>query len=321
MMKHKCKKMKIIFAHLRNGLENMRKSNPKAFDVLSIVIQVIWFAANTFFACVLNNGFVVAALILIAFIVHDIAQWALLTNRHERAFSERKKEMGNNLSELYAYTHIVAHKIKFGIARMKGNNIATVREDLVEFMTGALNQLEDILTHRYNETICASIKLCVPDSKAMKTYARGAHNIESRGGKNKVIELNKKEISIESNFAYNKIVCEKQQYFAEGNLKNLSSQGKFYCEYENWRDYFTATIVIPIRYPILGEDGTDYEVLGVVCIDAKKDKSDWTNNTECDAYHLVAFLADSMCDLLIAYRKRQQNKNNKFRKKLQTKVK
>lgn len=197
------------------------------------------------------------------------------------------------------------------ISQMPNQSIEMTRNSIVEFLGFTLELLEKILTRYYGEPICASIKLCNTQN-TLKTFARGPKNVSSRGGRKKVKRLNSKSLKIGDNYAYDSILKRKFQYFAEGDLRNLSEKenddDKFFCEYgDKWQDIFLSTIIIPIRCRILSGCSEEYRMLGLVCIDSKVIQPDWGRKTESYAYQTTAFVADALYSLIDSYIIAQQN--------------
>lgn len=213
--------------------------------------------------------------------------------------------------EMINFAHTVTHKIKMNISQMPNQSIEMTRNSIVEFLGFTLELLEKILTRYYGEPICASIKLCNTQN-TLKTFARGPKNVSSRGGRKKVKRLNSKSLKIGDNYAYDSILKRKFQYFAEGDLRNLSEKenddDKFFCEYgDKWQDVFLSTIIIPIRCRILSGCSEEYRMLGLVCIDSKVIQPDWGRKTESYAYQTTAFVADALYSLIDSYIIAQQN--------------
>ena len=125
-------------------------------------------------------------------------------------------------------------------------SIEITRNSIPDFLVNTLNDLERILSNHYGEKICASIKLCNTQN-TLKTFARGQNNVTCRGGIKKVRIQNTKPIKIGDNYAYDTILKRKFQYFAEGDLTNLSEKekddDKFFCEYgDKWKSLFRSML-------------------------------------------------------------------------------
>ena len=106
---------------------------------------------------------------------------------------------------------------------------------------------------------------------------------------------NTKPIKIGDNYAYDTILKRKFQYFAEGDLINLSEKekddDKFFCEYgDKWKSLFRSSIIIPIRCQILARHSEEYRMLGLICIDSKIVQPEWNRKKDSYAYHTTAFV-------------------------------
>lgn len=334
------KKAKRILARTRDTLERWRKKNPKVFDGLARFAEVVWVLGSTYCTNLASNLFAVAIVMCIGFAGLYLFQWALLTNKSIRELDKEKELHQQKLTEMantqtaekdklqrermaaLVFVHSVAHNIKTNIAKIPNQKMSVTRNNLSEFLSSGLNSLEDILTDYYGVPIRASIKLCARPG-VLKTYARGQNNISSRGGVSKVQKLNKKEILIEDNYAYNAIMQRQLQYFAEGDLCNLSDKENdsdvFFCEYgDNWKDMFLSSIIIPLRYPIMTGSVTDYKMLGLICIDSKDTFPEWSNAKKTYAYRLTAYFADVIYSFIDQYMRRQELVNQKERRKVTT---
>lgn len=316
-------------ARTRHIFEQIRSKNPHLFDGMANGIQVLWLLISTFWTAVSKSTVLVALGTCLTAVVLYLAQWVLLTNRREREIAKEKEINQTQLNdlvrkleivagdaeerslEMMQFAHMVAHEIKMNISRMPNQSIEVTRCDIPEFLVGTLNTLERILSDYYGQDICASIKLC-NTSNTLRTVARGDKNISCRGGIRKVRMLNGRSIKIERNYAYSSLLKRKFQYFAEGDLRNLSEKEKdydrFYCEYGNkWPDLFLATIIIPIRCRILSDDAEEYKMLGLICIDSKTPQPDWNQKMNSYAYQMLAFVADALYSLIDSYIIAQQN--------------
>lgn len=337
---------KTYLTKIRNDLENIRTRNPKFFDAAATIIQVMWTLANTFWnSAILNNAVLTACITLATCGVLCLSQWVLLTNRREREVAEQKRlseceiaeqkrlskceiakqkrlsehqateftrklqviaeDTDVNSLEMMSFAHIVAHEIKMNISKMPNQSIEITRNSIPDFLVNTLNDLERILSNHYGEKICASIKLCNTQN-TLKTFARGQNNVTCRGGIKKVRIQNTKPIKIGDNYAYDTILKRKFQYFAEGDLTNLSEKekddDKFFCEYgDKWKSLFRSSIIIPIRCQILARHSEEYRMLGLICIDSKIVQPEWNRKKDSYAYHTMAFVADVLYSLIESY--------------------
>ena len=334
------KKCKNLVARVRIVLERWREKNPKIFDAAARFVEVGWIIGSTYCTNLASNIVAVAIVMCIAFAGLSLIQWALLTNKsirelnkeraaHQKEIAElknsyatEKEEMQRQRMDALEFVHSVAHSIKTNIAKIPNQKMGVTRNNLSEFFSAGLNSLEDILTDYYHVPIRASIKLCIRPG-VLKTYGRGQNNICSRGGASKVQKLNKKEIQIVDNYAYNAIMQRQLQYFAEGDLRNLSDRENdsdvFFCEYgAKWKEMFLSSIVIPVRYPVMTGAVIEYKMLGLICIDSKDTFAEWSNAKETYAYRMTAYFADAIYSLIDQYMKRQEHEQHKQQKKATT---
>lgn len=306
--------IKIMAKKIRKFFEKQRKKNPKRFDFFVKLINAVWFFLSTFIVNIAEYTFIFVLVMSFSFGGMLAFQWALMTNTKEREIKEVKEEYKKKIKkseeQLLIFSHNVAHEIKIQIVNMPHQKKYISRNDMINFLNKSLNSLEDILSCRYGTKVSASIKLCIK-GEAMKTYARGQNNIASRGGISAVKKLNKKEINVTDNYAYQSIIDRQLQYFVEGNLKCLTDKcepnDEFFCEYgKEWEKIFLASIVIPIRYPVRDQESEEYKVCGMICIDSPSIQKEWNNKKDSLAYKTVAFLADSIYNLVENYMKCQE---------------
>lgn len=225
-----------------------------------------------------------------------------------------------NIYDSVKFTHIVADTVKRQIAKMPYQDFSITRDNIIKYFSDSLNSLEIILSNIYGTEIRASIKLLVSTDK-LKTYSRGKNNIKSRGGKVKVISKDRKEISINDNYAYKLIVLDQLQYFAESDLSNLKNKmgdrDVFYCEYgKKYNEIFNSTIIMPIRIPVYEngrEDG--FKILGILCIDSLDILSEWDgldgqgdDVVNTTGYHIIACYADNLYILIKRFCDAMENK-------------
>ena len=199
----------------------------------------------------------------------------------------------------------------------RGYDYTITRNSIPEFLVSTLNDLEQILSDHYGEKICASIKLCNTQN-TLKTFARGQNNVACRGGIKKVRRQNAKSIRIGDNYAYDTILKRKFQYFAEGDLTNLSEKekddDKFFCEYgDKWKSLFHSSIIIPIRCQVLDRHSEEYRMLGLICIDSKIVQPEWNYKKVSYAYQTTAFVADVLYSLIESYIIAQQMSRRSIR--------
>ena len=319
------KRLKSLLLQCRNKLECIRKKNPKAFDLAARFIEIVWVFISTFLAGIAPNAILLVVVMSIAFGVMCLIQWALLKNENDReqekirqeAAKKEKKYQAQTL-DVIRFSHSVAHTIRDQTAKIPHQEMRLTRGDLADFLNGSLSALETVLSDKYGVTISASAKLCT-NHKRLKTFARGKNSIITRGGLAKIKVRDRKEIPVAKNYAYIAIIDRQMQYFADGDLQNLTMKekdgDKFFCELgSQWNDIFSATIIIPIRCPNFTKVGSaiEYEVKGLICIDSAETIPEWTNSTETAAYNMTAFLADSVYGYIEAYTEQQKiNKKSK----------
>lgn len=332
------KQIKKHVATIREKLEFWRDKNPKVFDGIAHFAEILWVVGTTYCSNIFSNTFVVTFILCIAFAGLYLFQWALLTNKsirqveqvkanHRSAITEQQQSHTIAISQMaelntrtIEFCHTVAHNIKMHIAKMSKQKLSITRTNMVDLLNTSLNTLEDLLSSYYQVQVRASIKLCAKPG-ILKTYARGQNNTQSRGGLSKIQRLNKKEIAVEDNYAYNVIMQRKLPYFSEGDLRNLSEKEDdsdvFFCEYgDQWDSIFLSSIVIPIRYPVISEQLTDYKMLGLICIDTEKTLNEWSEaKNKSYAYRTTAFFADAVYSLIDQYMKRQEQKSTLNQKK------
>lgn len=302
-------------------VQREKKENPKFYDWMLKGIEISWFFVSTFLGGIASNTVVTIVIIMATFIVIYIAEGKRLTSKYEREktmlikTSKRDiKKVREYYEETVLFMHAVAHETKINTAQMSSQQLGAVRNSMISFFYELLNTLEELLSKCYNQKICASIKLCTTDGK-IRSCARGQNNIKSRGGEARVKILDLKSVPIEENYAYNAIIKQKLKYFSEGDLKCLKRKekedDKFFCEYgEEWWKFFRASIIIPIRYPIILDAEMSYKILGLICIDAPKIQTSWSEAEDSYAYQLVAYVADVIYWQLENYIQIQKKYNN-----------
>lgn len=310
--------MKRLINKIRIKVKKMKKENPRFFDWTIRIIEIVWFVISTFWTAIASNKVVTVGILIMTFCCIHLAQGMKITNKFEREkrvsqkkYNRNMKKMGNYYEDTVIFMHRVAHEIKMQTAQMPNQRLGTTRNNMINFFNELLNSLEDLLSRCYDQKVCASIKLCTKDGK-IRSCARGQNNVESRGGEARVKLLNARSISVEDNYAYKSIIQQKVKYFAEGDLKKLKRKEKkddiFFCEYgEEWTNLFRASIIIPIRYPILSEMEESYKILGLVCIDAPQIQASWSQGEISYAYQLVAYVADVIYWQLECYMQSQKN--------------
>ncbi len=310
-----------IFIWVRNYLENLRKKNKCVFDLFSETVKF----AIPFIGCfapafVTSTGWLMFGNLLLFSSLLTL-QWATLTNKADRRVAKVEEEfaawrklygedeiekidkLNSFLFSAIDFSHLVSDKVKKLSTEIAYKIDGSVERRVCDFLQEGINSIEDLLTEHYQVNMRASIKL-VYDKKSFKTYVRGAHNIESRGGDLAVKNLNRKILLIENNFAYDAIANKYLKFFAEGNLIDMHNKSEdddvFFCEYENYLDYFCATFIMPIRIPEYRENIDKHEILGIVCVDCNQEINEWSRTDFKDklCYHIVADYADSLALLL-----------------------
>ena len=336
-------KLKLIFHKTRKAIDQIRKHNPKLFDSSSKVIGYIFSFITAFIPVLTLPDWIIYMLIFLFSSFILTFQWAVLINREERNIAsiiqqhEKEKKILEDfyqeqtiMGELACFSHFTAQKVKEIMTTMPTTPNNQSIDTLMEFLNESLNYVEKILSKYYTKEIRASIKLNTLGSNSFMTFGRGTNNISSRGGKTKVATINKKEILIEQNYAYQRIINEQIPYFSEGDLLHLKNKINaddiFFCEYKNYFDIFKSTIIVPLRFlskTTYTNFQREYTILGILCIDCVELIPEWSKNdiSNSFAYHVIAGYADNICALIrqhlngVKIKQKRTQKNIKYNNK------
>ena len=244
---------------------------------------------------------------------NDSLEYGKWIEGDEHHFAQEIQTINGRFDELAGFSHAVSDKVKKITAEIEKPVDRKVVSKITSFFQESLSSLEKLLSEHYGKEIRSSIKIVMKNVTLM-TFARGRNNIISRGGEYKCSEYNKKEIAVDSNYAYIAIVRHEQQFFAEGNLLEIHNKFEdddvFFCEYgDDYLDLFASTIVMPIRIPVYSHsEGQEIkrtqEVMGILCIDCKTEMPDWSdrNIRNQRGYHIIADYADSLAILVKEYK-------------------
>ena len=257
------KNIKKPFTIFRLWLERIRSQNARLFDVIAEIIKFILPFTSTFAPALFSSTVWVMIGSLLFSSVMYITQWALLTNRQERAVHDEKKKAINELNKLRDinakeleelkrniecnnskqvdmlsntlsrlrklvynisfFTHLVSDKVKKITVEYQMPHNDSAYSKTTDFLHDSLSMLENILSEYYGINICASIKLYARKNM-VKTLIRGNRNISDRGGLLRITERDKQLINIKKNYAYQAIIQGELQYFAEGDLTNIKNK-------------------------------------------------------------------------------------------------
>ena len=205
--------------------------------------------------------------------------------------------------------------------------------DLNTRIKGIINNLSEFLSKHYNQNISVCLKTFIKDTYNLKnaeyfTFCRSENTIHERQGFNRKNDPQK----ISENSYYNSIICEKEGYFACGHLRRSELIKKFLHIFfkkieplknshkEYWRKY-KSTIIVPIRMDIENkrykndeEHECQYEILGFLCIDSKKNMRMWNikditpyskRNRDVWIYYLLSQISNILYCYLEKYKSEQ----------------
>lgn len=346
-----------LVLYVRMWLNELREKSPQKFDKAVKICTFLIPFVSCFAPALVTNNWLRAILEFFVLSVILVFQWSTFTNRlvekdkeltmlndlvksqaeriesleadedvYTKWIGDDGEKYNNNLNILnmqfdyYAgFSHSMSDNVKKIIAEIQKPVDVRVTTRMTLFFQESLNSLEKVLTDFYKIKIRASLKITINNDK-VKTYARGANNIESRGGQYHCYELNEKEINVSENYAYIAIVQRGQKFFSEGDLLKMHNKfkpdDKFFCEYgEDYINIFGSTVVMPIRIPVYNrvtkrKHKPIQEVLGLLCIDCESVLPEWSevNFKDFRAYHIIANYADSLALLVKEFRDASREK-------------
>lgn len=257
------KKAKAPLARFRQCLDEIRSHNPKLFDIVAELLKFLFPFIASFIPALFNSTIWIMIGCLVFSSAMYLTQWALLTNRQERAIHDEREKNKQTIQQI-KNTHIKEiqeleqssnqnndtqivvlenriirlTKISYGIASFSHNISDEIKRIIAEFrsprnggasfrvasfLQNSINTLEKLLSIYYETTICASIKVCLTMS-TVKTYTRGYNNCIARGGSLRSNDRDKQPINILNNYAYKAIVKDGLKFFAEGDLTNIHNK-------------------------------------------------------------------------------------------------
>lgn len=333
-----------VFKYICKWLEELREKNPGFYDVLVNCAAYIWETITVVIGYFTGSTLFLAVSVCILYAIFILFQIGSERNRADRLLKEKekeytdkvkryeadlneakdkalqeirkqeekyKKQLVDSLVNLVKLEHDAAHNGKICTVDMASlTHIVDSSSRLIELLKKCVNNLEQQLSVFYQCKICASFKMVDVNEQSetvLRTCARGENNIKLRGRIGEVSSF-EEPVKISDNTAYTHIFRDNHNCFYNGNLLEYCKRRKkkpFRCEYKNWRDYFVATIVIPIRWHVSNKEA--YDIAALVCVDCKEPLNDW-DNRDSFGYHLVAFYADLLYTPLrdyVKYRRRE----------------
>lgn len=112
--------------------------------------------------------------------------------------------------------------------------------------------------------------------------------------------------NIDNNTAFRLLVRSQAAVFCCNNLQSLGVA--YDNENKDWRNYYNATLVVPIRY--LSRDGTQFRCYGVLAVDSlnEKNMTDLYNEVECK--YILGHAADLLATFFLLLEVTNHTPNN-----------
>lgn len=310
----------LIYKKFRALLSALNKLNPRRYqfcykaalwliDMLPLLIVV----TDT-------NNVILVVLLVLAFFFGLLLYGATLKNKYDEdvneAFDmaicdlEKKSKENNELSKfivaLFDMHYQLAEKISIGSSYMNKKG-ADKQERLLDDLGYLVEKMEYVLSKYYDKEICVCIKL-VTRAESVRTFARGKNNIAKRGGEHIVAKLYNEDELISENYAFDMIINKQRSCFIEGDLRNIKTVSQpgdtFKCKRSKWEEFFLATAVFPVRgLSKYQPDSThhQYDVIGIICIDAHEIMDVWQETSGSMVYTFGAFCANLLYSYLSMY--------------------